>query len=109
MRDRSGVVIGTGTATLVRWELSMQNVGQFEALIQRNSEVLEDGTYNGLLYSSEDLLPNSPLRAQVARVVIPVRAVAQDTVSTFSTDGEHDLGILTAEFVMQFHQTRRRA
>ena len=109
MRDRNGVVIGTGTASLIRWELSMQNVGSFEALIQRNSEVLEDGTYNGLTYSSEDLLPNSPVRAQVARVVIPVRAVAQDTVSTFSTDGEHDLGILTAEFIMQFHQTRRRA
>ncbi len=108
MRDRNGVVIGTGTASLIRWELSMQNVGEFEALIQRNSEVLEDGTYNGLTYSSEDLLPNSPLRAQVARVIIPVRAVAQDTVSTFSTDGEHDLGLLTCEFIMQFHQTRRR-
>lgn len=108
IRDRNGVVIGTGTASLIRWELSMQNVGSFEALIQRNSEVLEDGTYNGLTYSSEDLLPNSALRAQVAHVVIPVRAVAQDTVSTFSTNGEHDLGILTCEFVMQFHTTRRR-
>lgn len=109
IRDRNGVVIGTGVATLIRWELSMQNVGSFEARIQRNSEVLEDGTYNGLTYSSEDLLPNTPLRAQVARVIVPVRAIAQDTVSTFSTDGEHDLGILTAEFVMQFHTTRRRA
>lgn len=109
LRDSKGVVIGTGTANLIRWELSMQNVGSFEALIQRNSEVLENGTYNGLLYSSEDLLPNAPLRAQVARVIIPVRAVAQDTTSTFSCDGEHDLGLLTCEFVMQFHQTRRRA
>lgn len=109
IRDRNGVVIGTGTAVLIRWELSMQNTGSFEALIQRNSEVLEDGTYNGLTYSSEDLLPNTPLRAQVAHVVVPVRAVSQDTVSTFSTDGEHDLGILTCEYVMQFHQTRRRA
>lgn len=109
LRDSKGVVIGTGTASLIRWELSMQNVGSFEALIQRGSEVLENGTYNGLTYSSEDLLPNAPLRAQVARVVIPVRAVAQDTISTFSTDGEHDLGLLTCEFVMQFHQTRRRA
>lgn len=109
LRDRNGVVIGTGTATLIRWELSMQNTGEFTAYIQRNSEVLEDGTYNGLLYSSEDLVPNSPLRAKTSRVVVPVRAVAQDTTSTFSTDGEHDLGILTCEFVMQFHQTRRRA
>lgn len=109
LRDKNGVVIGTSSVSLIRWELSMQNVGQFEALIQRNSEVLEDGTYNGLLYSSEDLLPNTPLRAQVARVVIPVRAIAQDTVSTFSTNGEHDLGILTCEYVLQFHQTRRRA
>lgn len=109
MRDRNGLVIGTGSTVLIRWELSMQNVGSFEALIQRNSEVLEDGTYNGLTYSSEDLLPNSPLRAQNARVVIPVRAPAQETASTFSTDSEHDLGLLTCEFVMQFHQTRRRA
>lgn len=109
LRDSKGVVIGTGTATLIRWELSMQDVGSFEALIQRNSEILENGTYNGLTYSSEDLLPNNALRAQVARVVVPVRATAQDTVSTFSTDGEHDLGLLTCEFVMQFHQTRRRA
>lgn len=109
IRDRNGVVIGTGVASLIRWELSMQNVGSFEARIQRNSEVLADGTYNGLTYSSEDLLPNTPLRAQVARVIVPVRAIAQDTVSTFSTDGDHDMGILTAEFVMQFHTTRRRA
>lgn len=109
LRDSKGVVIGTGTANLIRWELSMQNVGSFNALIQRNSEVLEDGTYNGLLYSSEDLLPNMPTRAATARVIIPVRAVSQDTISTFSTDSEHDMGILTCEFVMQFHQTRRRA
>ncbi|QHJ82069.1 MAG: hypothetical protein [Caudoviricetes sp.] len=109
LRDRNGVVIGTGTANLIRWELSMQDVGEFEALIQRNSEVLENGTYSGLTYSSEDLLPNTPLRAQVSRVVVPVRATAQDTTSTFSCDGEHDLGLLTCEFVMQFHQTRRRA
>jgi hypothetical protein len=109
LRDSNGVVIGTGTVNLIRWELSMVNIGQFEALIQRNSEVLEDGTYSGLLYSSEDLVPDTPLRAQVARVVIPVRATSQDTVSTFSTDGEHDLGILTCEYVLQFHQTRRRA
>lgn len=109
IRDANGVVIGTGVATLIRWELTMQNVGSFEAVVLRNSEVLGDGTYNGLTYSSEDLLPNTPLRAQVARVTVPVRAVAQDTSSTFSTDGEHDMGILTAEFVMQFHTTRRRA
>lgn len=109
LRDANGVVIGTGTVNLIRWELSMQNVGEFTALIQRNSEVLENGTYNGLLYSSEDLVPNTPLRAQIARVVVPVRATAQDTVSTFSTDTEHDLGILTCEYVLQFHQTRRRA
>lgn len=109
LRDANGVVIGTATATLIRWELSMQNVGSFNALIQRNDEVLENGTYSGLTYSSEDLLPNTPLRAQSARVVVPVRAVAQDTSSTFSCDGEHDLGLLTCEFVMQFHQTRRRA
>lgn len=109
LRDNNGVVIGTGTANLIRWELSMQDVGSFEALIQRNADVLENGTYNGLTYSSEELLPNTPLQATVARVVIPVRAVAQDTTSTFSTNGEHDLGLLTCEFVMQFHQTRRRA
>ena len=109
LRDSKGVVIGTSTAILIRWELSMQNVGEFNATIQRLSEVLEDGTYSGLTYSSEDLLPNTPLRAQVAHVVIPVRAVAQDTTSTFYTNGEHDMGLLTAEFVMQFHQTRRRA
>lgn len=108
IRDKNEVVIGTSNATLIRWELSMQNVGKFTALIQRNSELLSDGTYNGLTYSSEDLLPNTPTRAQTARVVIPVRAVAQDTVSTFSTDGEHDLGLLTCEYVMQFHLTRRR-
>ena len=108
LRDRNGVVIGTGTVSLIRWELTMQNVGEFKALIQRNSEVLENGTYSGLTYSSGDLLPNLPLQAQSAHVVIPVRAVAQYTSSTFFTDGEHDLGVLTAEFVLQYHQTRRR-
>jgi len=109
LRDTNGVVIGTATATLIRWELSMQNVGEFQAVILRNSEELQDGTYNGLTYSSEDLLPDTPTRAKVAHVVVPVRAIAQDTTSTFACDGEHDMGILTCEFVMQFHQTRRRA
>lgn len=109
IRDRNGVVIGTNASTLIRWELSMRNTGDFTALIQRNDETVSSGAYSGLLYSSQDLVPNEPVYAQDSKVVIPVRISSQSAVSTFYTDADHDLGVLTAEWVMQYHTRRRRA
>lgn len=109
MRDQQGVVIGTGRSTLIRYELSMKDSGEFDVLVQRGNETLSSGAYSGLLYSSQDLLPNEPLYGQTGRVVIPIRATSQDTITTFYTDDDHDMGVLTLEWVMQYHARRRRA
>lgn len=109
LRDRNGVVIGTGHAQLVRYEVSMQNTGAFNVQVLLRSETLSDGPYSGLQYSSQELLPNSPLYGTSPRVIVPVRALTQDTNTTFYTDMDHDMGILTIEYVMQSHQRRQRA
>jgi hypothetical protein len=109
LRDKNGVVIGTGHTQLVRYEVNMQNTGEFKVQVLLRSEELSDGPYSGLQYSSQELLPNSPLYGTSPRVIVPVRALTQDTNTTFYTDMDHDMGILTVEYVMQSHQRRRRA
>jgi hypothetical protein len=109
IRDKDGVVIGTGASILIRYEFTTKNTGEFQALVQRNKEVVSDGTYSALTYSSEDLILNAPLFAETGRVVVPVRIKSSDANVTLSADDDHDMGILTAEWVMQYHQHRRRA
>lgn len=109
IRDKDGVVIGTGAAILIRYEITMKNTGDFEVVVQRNNEVISDGTYSGLLYSSHDLIPDAPLFSETGRVVIPVRINSNDASVTLSAEDDHDLGVLTLEWVMQYHQRRRRA
>lgn len=109
IRDDDGVVIGTGAAILIRYEFTTKNTGAFNVVVQRNKEVVSDGTYSALTYSSQDLIPNGPLFAETGRVIVPVRINSNDANVTLSADDDHDLGILTAEWVMQYHQRRRRA
>lgn len=109
MRDQQGVVISSGHSTLIRYELSLKDTGTFNVTVLRGSELIHEGEYSALLYSSQDLLPNAPLVNPTSRVLVPIRALSQDTNTTFYTDGEHDLGILTLEWVLQHHPRRRRA
>lgn len=109
MRDQNGVVIGTARAILVRYELSMGVAGSFNVRVQRNDEVLDSGAVSGVLWASSELSPNTPISAQRSKVVVPVRAVAQDTSTILYTDSEHDMNVLTIEYVMQYHALRRRA
>lgn len=108
VRDAEGIVIGTSAAILVRYEVTMQNSGAFNVQVLRNSTELENGEYSGLLYSSEDLDPGTPLVSAQSKVLIPIRALANETSTIFSTDDDHDMGILTIEYVMQYHARRRR-
>jgi hypothetical protein len=109
IRDKDGVVIGTGASTLIRYEFTTKNTGEFNVVVQRNKEVISDGTYSALTYSSQDLILDAPLFAETGRVVVPVRINSNDANVTLSADDDHDLGVLTAEWVMQYHQHRRRA
>lgn len=109
MRDQNGVVIGTSTVALIRYEASMKNTGEFNVIVQRNDIVTAEGTYSGLLYSSEDLAPGQPLFAEDSKVIIPVRLNANVASVSMFTEEEHDLGVLTLEHVMQYHPRRRRA
>lgn len=109
MRDKDGVVIGTGAAILIRYEITTKNAGEFDVVVQRNNEVVANGTYSALKYSSQDLAPNAPLFAESGRVVVPVRINSNDAQVTLYAGEDHDLGLLTFEWVMQYHQRRRRA
>lgn len=108
LRDQNGVVIGTAGTTLIRYEITMKNTGEFRVVVQRNDEVLSDGTYSGLLYSSQDLLPGAPLYAKDSRVIVPVRLSPDSSSVILYAEDDHDLGVLTLEHVMQYHQRRRR-
>lgn len=109
IRDKDNVVIGTGAAILIRYELTLKNTGDFDVVVQRNKEVISDGTYSALTYSSQDLILDAPLFIESGRVVIPVRINSNDAQVTLYAGDDHDLGVLTVEWVMQYHQRRRRA
>lgn len=109
MRDQNGLVIGTSSYMLVRYELTMKDSGAFDVYIQDNSRVLTSGEYSGLLYSSAQLVPNKPTVETLGRVLIPVRALSQNTVSTFSCDGDSDMCVLDVEYVTQYRARRKRA
>jgi hypothetical protein len=108
MRDQNGVVIGTAGTILIRYEASLKNTGEFRVVVQRNDEITSDGLYSGLLYSSQDLVPNGPLYARNSRAIIPVRLNPDSSSVIMYAEDDHDLGVLTLEHVMQYHQRRRR-
>ena len=109
VRDQNGVVVGTAGTQLIRYELTTQNTGEFNVVVQRNDEVTYEGAYSALLYSSQDLEPNHALFAETGRVVIPVRINVNAVSVIFYVEDDHDLGMLTLEHVLQYHQRRRRA
>lgn len=108
MRDQNGTVIGTSNTQLVRYDLSVKDTGPFDVLIKDSSRTLTEGEFSPLLYSSTDLLPDNALDSSLGRVVIPVRAMAQDTDTTFSTQQEMDMCILDIEYVLQYRARRKR-
>lgn len=108
VRDSNGVVIGTSRTLLTRYELTLKDSGQFHAVITDSSRTLTDGTYNSLVYSNIELMPNNPTDASLGRSIIPVRAQAQDTVATFESDTDTDLCILDIEYVLQYRARRQR-
>ena len=109
MRDQNGVVIGTSKSMLVRYELTVQDSGAFNIEVEDTSREITDGEFSGLLYSSTDLEPNHALQTQIGRIIVPVRALAQNTVTTFSTTSETDMRILDIEYVTQYRARRKRA
>lgn len=108
MRDQNGKAIGTSQTVLTRWEMGVVNTGLFHARVETTRGVLTDIDFNGLLWASPELLPNAPTVIGTGRAIVPVRAPTLDTSTVFSTDGEHDLNITSLEYVLQYHQRRRR-
>lgn len=109
MRDQNGTVIGTSKSMLVRYELTVQNTGAFDIEVLDTSREIQDGEFSGLLYSSNDLVPDKALETTMGKIIVPVRALAQNTVTTFSCDRETDMRILDIEYVTQYRALRRRA
>lgn len=109
MRDQNGVVIGTSKSMLVRYELTVQDTGAFDIEVLDTSREIQDGEFSGLLYSSIDLLPDKALETSMGKIIVPVRALAQNTVTTFRCDRETDMRILDIEYVTQYRALRRRA
>lgn len=108
VRDSNGVVIGTSRSLLVRYELTLKDSGEFQAVITDSSRTLTDGTYSSLVYSNVELMPNEPTDASLGRAIIPVRAQAQDSIATFESDTDTDLCILDIEYVLQYRARRQR-
>lgn len=108
VRDTNGVVIGTSRTLLVRYELTLKDSGQFNAVITDSSRTLTDGVYSSLVYSSTSLLPNNPTSAELGRVIIPVRAQAQDTITILESSEDTDMCVLDIEYVLQYRARRRR-
>lgn len=108
VRDKDGIAVGTSKSMLTRYELTVKDSGAFDVYIQDDSRVLTNGEYSGLLYSSAEFLPNKPTEVTLGRVIIPVRALAQDTTAVFSTNGESDMCILDIEYVLQYRARRKR-
>lgn len=108
VRDANGVVIGTSRTLLTRYELTLKDSGEFHAAITDSSRTLTNGTYSSLVYSNVELMPNEPTDASLGRVIIPVRAQAQDTVATFESDSDTDLCVLDIEYVLQYRARRKR-
>lgn len=108
LRDQNGVVIGTAGTSLIRYEASLKNTGDFNVIVQRHDEITSEGVYSGLTYSSQDLVPGGPLYAKSSRVIIPVRLNPDASSVIMYTEDDHDLGVLTLEHVMQYHPRRRR-
>lgn len=108
MRDSNGKVIGTGQTILTRYELGVYNTGAFHATVTTPRGVVTDQDFSGLLFASPELAPNYPTVASTARVIVPVRATSLDTRTVFTATGEHDMNITSAEYVLQYHQRRRR-
>jgi len=109
MRDQNGTVIGTSKSMLVRYELTVQNTGAFDIEVLDTSREITSGEFSGLLYSSIDLLPDKALDTTLGKVLVPVRALAQNTATTFRCDVETDMCILDIEYVTQYRALRRRA
>jgi hypothetical protein len=109
IRDRNGVVIGTGEATLIRYELTLRNVGAFHAKVLGSGRVLADLDLSGPRYEDAELDLDLPTYAESARVHVPVRWNSQESEVVLTTRGPHDMGVLTIEYVMQYHARRRRA
>lgn len=109
MRDQNGTVIGTSKAMLVRYELTVQDTGAFNIEVLDTSREITSGEFSGLVYSSIDLHPNKELEITLGKVIVPVRALAQNTATTFRCDVETDMRILDIEYVTQYRALRRRA
>ncbi|AMO43673.1 hypothetical protein C171_00490 [Pseudomonas phage YMC11/06/C171_PPU_BP] len=108
LRDQNGVVIGTAGTSLIRYEASLKNTGDFHVVVQRHDETTSEGVYSGLTYSSQDLIPGGPLYAKSSRCIIPVRLNPDASSVIMYAEDDHDLGVLTLEHVMQYHPRRRR-
>jgi hypothetical protein len=108
LRDQNGVVIGTAGTSLIRYEASLKNTGDFHVVVQRHDEITSEGVYSGLEYSSQDLIPGGPLYAKSSRCNIPVRLNPDASSVIMYAEDDHDLGVLTLEHVMQYHPRRRR-
>lgn len=109
LRDRNGIVIGTTNAQLVRYEITMQDEGMVHAVVTRGKQVLFDDEVSGLMNESDELEPNEPTIGDNTVLKIPVRAPAQEAKTELYVEDDHDMNVITIEWIINDHQRRRRA
>lgn len=109
VRDENGTVIGSVRTLLTRWEVTVEDTGVIMGDVYHSGTQLSSEKYSALRWSSTELLPGFPETVGSGRIIIPVRANAQETRTVLRTDGPHDMRILSMEYVIQYNPRRRRA
>lgn len=107
LKDKNGAVFGADSI-LVRYTLHMCDTGAINIKVFNNSLSLSETTTTPLLSASPDLLIEKPLVSTLADVVIPVRAIAQETTLLLTCTGVQQMRLLGVDYLLRYHPRRRR-
>ena len=111
MRDRNDVVISTAKTTLLKYEVTTQNSGEFEVqVIDNNSVIYGESDASALTWSSKELQLGKPKAAGLGVVVIPCRTISHTTDVILTANSTRELNILDFEYVLkaEIRQDRKR-
>lgn len=106
-RDWTGVKISSNKMTVLRFMLGVSGTGAFTATVgdaMLDPEAIEE---TAVSFSSSELELDRALAADNI-VNIPARTDANTTSLVVSTNGVHDLNVVSLEFVARFHQKIHR-
>ena len=111
MRDRNDVVISTAKTTILKYEVTTQNSGEFGIqVVDNNSAIFNEADASALTWSSVELQLGQPKTAGLGVVVIPCRSISHTTDVILTANSTRELNILDFEYVLktEIRQDRKR-